>query len=53
MIISTITLLGLMLQGTNNILTNGMISYISKTIIIVNDIENLLNSLDTILKINF
>lgn len=30
-----------------------MISYISKTVIIVNDLENLLNAINAILKINY
>ncbi|CAD8115179.1 unnamed protein product [Paramecium sonneborni] len=51
-LVATITLLGQMLHGTNDILTQGMISYISKAICVNNNIDNLLNSLTQLLKIN-
>ncbi|CAD8092169.1 unnamed protein product [Paramecium primaurelia] len=51
-LIATITLLGQMLYGTNDLLSQGMISYISKAICVTNNFDNLLNTLTQLLKIN-
>ncbi|CAK92953.1 unnamed protein product (macronuclear) [Paramecium tetraurelia] len=51
-LVATITLLGQMLYGTNDLLSQGMISYISKAICVTNNFDNLLNVLTQLLKIN-
>ncbi|CAD8118833.1 unnamed protein product [Paramecium sonneborni] len=51
-LVASITLLGQMLHGTTDILSLGMISYISKAICINNNLDNLLNALTQLLKIN-